>query len=210
MLKLYDYSRSSACFRVRIALNIKKQPYEIVTVHLLKEGGEQFKADYRAINPQGLVPTLQVSSTHSLTQSLAIIEYLEETFPRPALLSTDPIMRAQNRAFAQIIACDIHPLNNLRVLKYLADPFEKSEEQRKTWYLHWLELGFKSLEAMLSAHSYQGRFCFGDTPTLADIFLVPQVYNALRYQYPMVQHPLLHEIYQHCLTQTAFNKALPS
>lgn len=209
MLKLYDYSRSSACFRVRIALNIKNLPYETFTVHLLKEGGEQLKPDYRAINPQGLVPTLQISNTHYLTQSLAIIEYLEEVFPKPALLPTDPVSRAQNRAFAQIIACDIHPLNNLRVLKYLADPFERSEEQRKTWYLHWLALGFKSLETMLSAHTHQEHFCFGDTPTLADICLVPQVYNALRYEYPMDQHPLLHEIYQHCLALTAFNKALP-
>lgn len=209
MLKLYDYFRSSACFRVRIALNIKELSYESFTIHLLKEGGDQLKAAYREINPQGLVPTLQVSNTHYLTQSLAIIEYLEETFPQPALLPADPLLRAHNRAFAQTIACDIHPLNNLRVLKYLAEPFALSEEKRKMWYQHWLELGFETLEAMIKAHSHKGLFCFGETPTLADVCLVPQVYNAIHRAYPMHNHPLLHGIYQHCLTQPAFVAALP-
>lgn len=209
MLKLYDYFRSSACFRVRIALNIKNQAYETLTVHLLKEGGEQLKATYHDINPQRLIPTLQVADNTYLSQSLAIIEYLEEKFPEPPLLPIDPIKRAHNRAFAQAIACDMHPLNNLRVLKYLAHSFELSEEKRRTWTLHWLELGFESLEAMIKAHSHKGLFCFGETPTLADVCLVPQIYNATRYEYPIDKHPLLQEIYEHCLLQAPFRNALP-
>lgn len=209
MLKLYDYFRSSACFRVRIALNLKHLSYESFTVHLLKEGGEQLKAAYHEINPQSLVPTLQLSDTDYLTQSLAIIEYLEEIYPTPPLLPADPFLRAQNRAFAQIIACDIHPLNNLRVLKYLAEPFELSEEKRKVWYEHWLSLGFEALETMIKRHSNEGRFCFGKTPTVADICLIPQVYNATYRGYPMDNHPLLQAIYEHCLAQPEFAMALP-
>lgn len=210
MFKLYDYFRSSACFRVRIALNLKGQSYESLTVHLVKDGGQHLHDIYRAINPQGLVPTLEEpNSGQFIPQSIAIIEFLDETIKNSPLLPKLPIERAHVRAFAQAIACDIHPLNNLRVLKYLTSTFHISENQKTAWYQHWLQVGFEGLEKTLEASSSKGIFCFGDTPTLADICLVPQVYNALRYEYSMDKHPRLHKVYQHCLTLPAFIKALP-
>lgn len=210
MFKLYDYFRSSACFRVRIALNLKEQTYESISIHLVKDGGQQLHDAYRAINPLALVPTLEEPTHHQLlTQSLAIIEFLDETIPEPALLPQYPIERAKVRAFAQAIACDMHPLNNLRVLQYLKHNFEISDDQKNTWYQHWLKLGFDSLEKNLQSSVHKGPFCFGTTPSLADLCLVPQIYNAVRFKYSMSEHPILNGIYQHCLTLPAFINALP-
>ncbi len=203
---LYSYFRSSAAFRVRIALNLKNLDYEIRPVHLLKNGGEQFKDDYLALNPQGRVPVLVVNN-QILTQSSAIIEYLEETHPSPPLLPADPLARAYVRSLSQLIACDIHPVNNLRVLNYLKDTLDS--EHKQVWYRHWIEEGFTALEQLLRNSEYPGRFCFGDTPGMADAFLIPQVYNALRFDCDMNNFPLISDIYQHCLQETAFLSAAP-
>ncbi|MBI2792657.1 MAG: maleylacetoacetate isomerase [Gammaproteobacteria bacterium] len=209
MLKLYDYHRSSACFRVRIAMNLKNIEYEAISVHLVKDGGHQLSDSYKAINPQRLLPALQIDdSKQILTQSLSIIEYLEETCPTPALLPSDALGRAKVRAFSQIIACEIHPLNNLRVLKYLKHEFEISDEKKDAWYFHWLSAGFDAMEALLQENK-SSHFCFGTSPTIADICLVPQVYNALRFEFPMQKYPLITKINQHCLEIDAFQKALP-
>ncbi|MBS0289973.1 MAG: maleylacetoacetate isomerase [Proteobacteria bacterium] len=208
MFELYDYFRSSACYRVRIALNLKEIPYKQIPIHLVKN--EQVTAEYAALNPQKLVPTLQDPSQNIvLTQSLAIIEYLEETKPLPALLPQDPLLKAKVRAFAQIIACDIHPLNNLRVLKYLKHEIEVSDEQKTDWYFHWLRAGFKTIEMLLQQNPIKGVFCFGETPSLADICLIPQVYNALRFDFSFNHYPLIYHIYQHCQKIPAFIKAQP-
>lgn len=210
MIKLYDYFRSSASFRVRIALNLKELPYTPMEIHLVKEGGQHLQTDYAAINPQKLVPTLlDADETTALTQSLAIIEYLEEQYPTPALLPHDPLLRAQIRAFAQHIACDIHPLNNLRVLQYLTGTLQISESQKMAWYFHWLQQGFTALETLLAKQSTSHPFCFGKTPTLADICLIPQVYNARRFEFPMHEYPRLSAVNAHCLTHAAFTRALP-
>lgn len=209
MLKLYDYHRSSACFRVRIALNLKNIEYEAISVHLVKDGGHQLSDSYKAINPQQLVPALQIDdSKQILTQSLSIIEYLEEAYPTPALLPSERTARANVRAFSQIIACDIHPLNNLRVLKYIKHEFQISDEQKNAWYFHWLSAGFDAMEALLQENKSR-HFCFGSSVTLADICLVPQVYNALRFEFPMDKYPRITQINQHCLEMDAFQKALP-
>ncbi len=209
MYKLYDYFRSSASYRVRIALNLKKVNYEQISIHLLKDGGQQLKEDYKKINPQQLVPTLYIPDTHqTITQSLAIIDYLEETIPEHPLLPSDPFMRAQVRSFAQIIACDIHPVDNLRVLKYLKHHFHISDEQKSAWYLHWIEHGFNAIEQRLQAHS-QGPYCFGEAPTLADICLIPQVYNALRFEMSLNDYPRIQKIHEHANLHPAFIKALP-
>lgn len=208
MIKLYDYFRSSASFRVRIALNLKKIAYEQLSVHLVKEGGQHLQATYAAINPEKLVPCLiDNDETTALTQSLAIIEYLEEQYPTPALLPKDPLTRAKVRAFAQHIACDIHPVNNLRVLKYLTNVFQVTEAQKTTWYHHWLREGFASLEQHLRTSN--SAFCFGDSPTIADICLVPQVYNAERFEFPLADFPRIKAVNKLCLTLTAFSDALP-
>lgn len=208
MIKLYDYFRSSASFRVRIALNIKKVAYEQISVHLVNEGGQHLKSTYAEINPEKLVPCLIDSDeTTALSQSLAIIEYLEEQYPHPALLPKDPLARAKVRAFAQHIACEIHPVNNLRVLKYLAQNLQVSEEQKITWYHHWLREGFAGLEQHLRASDTP--FCFGDSPTVADICLIPQVYNAERFEFPLDDFPRIKAINKLCLTLTAFSDALP-
>ncbi len=210
MIKLYDYFRSSASFRVRIALNLKDLPYEQVEVHLVKEGGQHLQERYATINPQKLVPCLIDADKHTaLAQSLAIIEYVEEQYPAPALLPKDPLLRSEVRAFAQYIACDIHPLNNLRVLQYLTGTLQLSETQKMTWYFHWLQTGFTALESLLAAQTVRGPFCFGETPTLADICLIPQVYNALRFEFPMEDYPRLCAVNQQCLTLPAFERALP-
>ena len=203
---LYSYFRSSAAYRVRIALNLKKIDYEIRPVHLLKNGGEQYKADYLALNPQGRVPVLVVENT-ILTQSSAIIEYLEEVYPFPPLLPANAVDRAYVRSLAQIIACDIHPLNNLRVLNYLKDTL-KSEFQ-PAWRNHWMQQGFSAVEQLLQKSDARGRFCFGDIPGMADAFLIPQVYNALRFECEMKNFPLISSIYQNCLQETAFSNAAP-
>lgn len=203
---LYSYFRSSAAYRVRIALNLKNVDYQIRTVHLLKNGGEQFKADYLALNPQGRVPALVLQNT-VLTQSMAIVEYLEEVNPAPPLLPTDATARAYVRALAQIIACDIHPLNNLRVLNYLKETL--NYERKDVWYKHWIEDGFAAFEQLLHKRENRGRFCFGDKPGMADVFLIPQVYNALRFDCDMSRFPLISAIYQQCMHEAAFIKAAP-
>lgn len=210
MIKLFDYFRSSASFRVRIALNIKGLTYEQIAVHLVKEGGQHLKPQYALINPQQLVPCLvDNDESVALTQSLAIIEYIEEQYPTPPLLPSNLVMRANVRAFALHIACEIHPVNNLRVLKYLTNQLGITEEQKMIWYFHWLQLGFTALEKQLATNEYQGRFCFGDNPTLADLCLVPQVYNAQRFEFPLDDYPLIQAVNAHCLSLPAFIEALP-
>ena len=203
-MKLYSYFRSSAAYRVRIALNLKALPYETEAVHLVKN--EQQLASYRALNPSQLVPTL-LDQDQTFTQSLSILEYLEERYPAKALLPKDLVERAKVRAFAQSIACDIHPINNLRVLKYLQNDLAISNEQKTLWYRHWILEGFHSLEMQLQ-HS-NGQFCFGSQPTFADCCLIPQVYNAKRFKIDLSAFPKIESIYQHCLTRPAFLNATP-
>ncbi len=183
---LYDYFRSSAAYRVRIALNLKGVDYEQRQVNLA--AGEQKGDDYRAINPQGLVPMLEIDGNR-LTQSLSIMVYLDQTRPEPMLMPRDPADGAHVRSMALGIACDIHPLNNLRVLKYLAGPLEVPEPERDTWYAHWVTEGFSALEAMAAPRA--GTMMFGDEPTIADVCLVPQMYNARRFDVPLDAFPTL-------------------
>jgi len=204
-MKLYSYYRSSAAYRVRIALNLKGLDYETVAVNLLK--GEEQGDDYRRINPQGLVPVLEVDG-QLLAQSMAILEYLEETRPEPPLLPGDPLQRAQVRALANIVACDIHPLNNLRVLKYLATELQAEDEQKNRWYCHWIDEGFRAFEQRLQDLD-SGDYCFGNSPTLADVLLIPQVYNARRFRVDMTRYPRIERIEQHCLGLEAFARAIP-
>lgn len=208
MLKLYDYFRSSACFRVRIALNLKRIDFEAIPVHLVKNGGEQLSDAYRQINPHGLVPALQ-NGTQILTQSLAIIEYINEVYPEPPLLPSDPYERALARAFALSIAADIHPLNNLRVLNYLIEQMGISNDQKNQWYQHWIKKGLSALEHQLATADKTDTFCFGELPTIADICLVPQMYNARRFACDISAYPLLQRIDMHCQQHPAFAKAWP-
>jgi maleylacetoacetate isomerase len=182
---LYSYWRSSASYRVRMALNLKGLDHEIRPVHLVRDGGEQFADDYTALNPQQLVPTL-VDGETVITQSMAMLEYLEERLPEPALLPGDSAGRARVRAIAQAIACEIHPLNNLRVLKYLTGTAGLDENAKLAWYRHWTETGLAAVERMLD-HPDTGRFCHGDEPSLADCCLLPQVYNAERFECNIAQ-----------------------
>lgn len=205
-MKLYSYWRSSAAYRVRIALHIKQLGFETIPVHLLQDGGQQHHTDYQLLNPAQLVPVLQDDNL-SLNQSLAIIEYLEEMYPEPALLPTEAVARAQVRALALDIACDIHPLNNLRVLQYLTGPLALSEQQKLSWILHWLETGFTALEQRLTQTA--GDYCFGDQVSLADLCLVPQVYNALRFKLDLLAFPQINRIYHHCQQLAAFALAAP-
>lgn len=208
-MKLYSYFRSSASFRVRIALALKGLDYEYAPVHLLKGGGEQFRASFMAINPAALVPVLDDAGT-VLTQSLAIIEYLDETRPLPPLLPADAAGRARTRAIALAIACEIHPLNNTRVLGYLSNTLGVAEEQRNAWYRHWVETGLASVEAMLVGDPRTGVCCHGDTPTLADLCLVPQIFNAQRFAARLDHVPTLMRIHDHCLSLPAFAKSIPA
>ena len=205
-MQLYTYFRSSASYRVRIALHLKGLAFDTVPVHLLRDGGEQHGEAYRAINPAQLVPAL-VDEGLSLGQSVAIMEYLEEAYPSPALLPTDRATRAQVRAVVQTIACDIHPLNNLRVLQYLENTLGQDEATRATWYRHWITLGFEALEAQLAQTA--GAFCFGDAPTLADCCLIPQVANSRRFQTPLERFPAIVRIDAHCRSLPAFIAAAP-
>lgn len=208
MMKLYSYFRSSASFRVRIALALKGLPYDYAPIHLLREGGQQLKADYRAINADAVVPTLMVDQ-QPLIQSMAIIEYLDETHPHPPLLPGNPLERAIVRGLAQEIACEIHPLNNLRVLKYLKNELGVGDEARDTWYRHWVEQGFAALEVNLERVGRVGKFAYGDTPTLIDLCLVPQVFNANRLKVEMSRYPLISRINEACLELEAFRNAAP-
>ncbi|WP_338845151.1 maleylacetoacetate isomerase [Massilia sp. W12] len=208
-MKLYTYFRSSAAYRVRIALNLKGLQPEMIPIHLLKDGGMQLQPAYRAINPEGLVPALE-DAGQMLTQSLAIIEYLDETCPQPALLPADALGRARVRALSLSIACDIHPLNNLRILRYLSGEFQVTEEQKNAWYRHWCEVGLGALEAQLARSEATGRFCHGDTPGMADCCLVPQVFNAQRFNVDLSALPTILRINQACLELPAFEAAHPS
>lgn len=207
-MKLYSYFRSSASFRVRIALNLKSLAYDYLPIHLLRSGGEQLAPEYRELNPDALVPTL-VDGDAVLQQSLAIIEYLEETHPAPPVLPRDPVDRAYVRAVALQIACEIHPLNNLRVLKYLKHELDVSEEAKNAWYHHWIEQGFETLEARLANDSRTGKFVFGDTPTLADICIVPQVFNAQRFNVDTQRYPTIQRIHDLAMQLDAFARAAP-
>ena len=213
-LKLYTYFRSSAAFRVRIALNLKGLDVDMAPVHLLRKGGEQLGEEYRRINPEGLVPALvdeeDDNGQQVLTQSLAIVEYLDEMYPEPPLLPSAPLDRAYVRSIALAIACDIHPLNNLRVLRYLVRELKVDDEAKDAWYRHWCEEGLGALEKRISADGRAGKFCLGDTPTLADCCLVPQVFNALRFEVDMAQFPTIARIHAACSELDAFAAAHPS
>ncbi|HLT79157.1 MAG TPA: maleylacetoacetate isomerase [Ferrovibrio sp.] len=203
---LYGYFRSSAAYRVRIALNLKGLAYDHRFIHLQKN--DQLGDDFARLNPQQLVPAL-VEGDHVFTQSLAIIEYLEETHPEPALLPGDAAERARVRALALAIACDIHPLNNLRVLRYLTRDLGISEEKKDQWYRHWVETGLQAVEKLLTGSPATGRFCHGDTPTLADICLVPQVANARRFKCDLSACPTVVRIDAECAKLDAFARAAP-
>jgi maleylacetoacetate isomerase len=207
-MKLYDYFRSSAAYRVRIALNLKGiAPDERTFVHLRM--GNQRAQDYLALNPQGLVPALALDDGHVLTQSLAIIEYLDETHPAPPFLPAEPAERARVRAIALAITCEIHPLNNLRVLNYLIGTLGVSREQKDGWYKYWVDVGFEALERKLAHEKETARFCHGDAPTLADICLVPQIANARRFNIDLSPYPTLTGIEAACLALPAFAAAAP-
>ncbi|WP_426662506.1 maleylacetoacetate isomerase [Rhodanobacter aciditrophus] len=207
-LVLYGYWRSSAAYRVRIALALKGLAWESRPVHLVKDGGEQHAAGYAAMNPQQMVPTLR-DGERVLMQSLAIMEYLEETRPEPPLLPADARGRARVRALAQLVACDIHPLGNLRVLQYLERELGAGEAQRGAWSRHWIASGFAAMEAMLAGNAATGRYCHGDTPGLADACLVPQVYNARRWKLPLDDYPTIRRIDAACGELEAFRGAAP-
>jgi maleylpyruvate isomerase len=204
-VKLYSYFRSSAAYRVRIALNLKAVSYEMIPIHLQKDGGQHRSAEYRAINPLGRVPTLMLADGSLLTQSLAIIEYLNEAYPQPPLLPADPVERARVRAISQIIACDIHPLNNLGTLQYLKRALGQEQAAIDTWYHHWVLRGFEAIEAMIKP----GPYSFGAQVSLADICLVPQVYNARRLKVPLDAFPKIVAVDAACLALPAFDKARP-
>jgi maleylacetoacetate isomerase len=206
-VKLYTYFRSSAAFRVRIALNLKGLAYEPKFVHLPK--GEHRDAGYAQLNRQALLPTLDDGGT-LLNQSLAIIEYLEETHPSPALLPKDPAGRARVRSLALLIACEIHPLNNLRTLQHLKRALGQNEEQIKAWYRHWIADGLAKLEAELAQTKDTGRHCHGDAPTLADCCLVPQIFNAQRYESDLAPYPTVMRVFDACMKLDAFQRAQPS
>jgi len=207
-LDLYSYFRSSAAYRVRIALNLKDLPVNIIPIHLIKDGGQQLSPAYRSLNPDGLIPAL-VDNGAVVHQSLAIIEYLEEIHPTPALLPATPLDRAYVRALALQIACDVHPLNNMRVLKYLKR-LNIDDEARDTWYRHWIELGFAAMEIRLANDARTGDFAFGNTPTIADICIVPQVFNAKRFSVDMEPFPIISRISDNALQLAAFTNAAPA
>ena len=192
-MKLYDYYRSTASYRVRIALKLKDMPYEAIPIHLINQGGEQHLPEYQALNPQSLVPTL-IDHKHILSQSLAIIEYLEDIKPFPALLPKDRVARAH-----------VRQLNNLRVLQQLKKQFSANESQINEWYHHWLKQGFDAIERLLETYPRDTDVCYGNQVSLADICLIPQVYNATRYHFSMDNYPLINRITSYCLTIPAFD-----
>jgi maleylacetoacetate isomerase len=204
-VKLYSYYRSSAAYRVRIALNLKGIAYDTIPVHLIKDGGHNKRPEFRAVNPQMRVPVLVTPAGDTLTQSLAIIEYLDETHPQPPLLPKDPIARAKVRAAAELIACDIHPLNNTSPLRYLKRDMGQEQSAIDAWYHHWVITGFEALEAMIEP----GPFLCGKDVTLADTCLVPQVHNARRLKVPLEKFPKVVAADAACLALAAFDEARP-
>jgi maleylacetoacetate isomerase len=204
-MKLYSYFRSSAAYRARIALNLKGLDYEIVPIHLVKDGGQHKRPDYRAINPQMRVPALRLANGEVLIQSLAIIEYLEEIAPNPRLLPADPVTRAHARAIALIVACDIHPLNNSGTLAYLRGPLQQQDLAVNAWYAHWITTGLEAIEAMIAPRPY----AFGGQVTVADLCIVPQLANARRFNVPIQQFPRLLGVEAACQQLEAFDRARP-
>lgn len=207
-LVLYSYWRSSAAYRVRIALNLKQLPYETRPVHLVRDGGQQHAESYRRLNPQARVPTL-LHDGRVFRQSLAIVEYLDETWPETPLLPQDVAARARARALADVVACDIHPIGNLSVLQYLERTCGMPGEARERWSRHWIECGFAAFEALLREDASRGRFCCGDSPGLADLCLVPQVYNAHRWGVDMDVFPTIRDVHAACGELEAFRRAAP-
>ncbi len=204
-MKLYSYFRSSAAYRARIALNLKGLPYETESIHLTKGGGRQHTQEFRAINPQRRVPALALDNGEVLIQSLAIIEYLDETHPQPPLLPADPVARAKVRAIAQVIACDIHPLNNTGPLFYLKSQLKQEQDAINAWYANWVTVGFEAVEALLKP----GPYACGAQVSLADVCLVPQVANARRFNVPLERFPRIVAVDAACLKLPAFDKARP-
>lgn len=204
-MHLYNYFRSSAAFRVRIALNLKGQEYDSTSIHLTRDGGKQFEPGFRAINPQMRVPALKLDDGAILLQSLAIMEYLDEVAPQPPLLPKDPVARAQVRAVSQIIACDIHPLNNTSPLTYLRKQMKQDEDAVNAWYKHWVVAGLDAVEALIPG----GTYCFGNQVTLADICLVPQLYNARRFKVDLAKYPKTVAADAACQKLPAFEQAKP-
>ncbi|MBC3880528.1 maleylacetoacetate isomerase [Undibacterium sp. LX40W] len=210
-MKLFGYFRSSASYRVRIALNLKGLDYEQASIHLLRNGGEQFSEEYKQLNPESLVPALiDGADSVPMSQSLAMLEYIEESYPQTPLLPSNPHDRAYVRALALAIACDIHPVNNLRILKYLSGTLGVSDEQKNAWYLHWCAVGFAALEQRLANDPRRGLFCFGDRPGYADCVLIPQIFNAQRFNLDMSPYPTLMAINQRCLELPEFIAASPA
>lgn len=207
-LVLYSYWRSSAAYRVRIGLNLKGLAYDIAPIHLLRDGGEQRADDYRVTNPQQLVPVLK-HGHRMLRQSLAILEYLDEVWAAPPLLPATARGRQRVRSLAQLVACDIHPLNNLRVLQYFERDWGVPQPERDTWARHWIETGFEAFESLLADNPATSEFCDGDMPSIADCCLVPQVYNARRFGIDLAPYPTLVRIEQACLALPAFDAARP-
>jgi maleylacetoacetate isomerase len=205
-MKLYTYFRSSAAYRVRVALALKGLSYDAVRVHLMK--AEQYSAEYSAVNPQNLVPVLE-DEGQRLYQSLAIMQYIDETWPQPPLQPADRLGRARVRSLALLIACEIHPLNNPRVLNYLTGKLGVGEEQKLEWYHHWIKTGFSALEKRLAGEPQTGRYCHGDTPGFADCVLVPQMANALRFKVDLAEFPTIRRINAACLELEAFQTAAP-
>ena len=206
MITLYDYFRSSGAYRVRIVLNLKQIDYQLKEVHLVNNGGEQHHPVYKKLNPQELVPTL-VDDDFVLSQSMAIIDYLEAKYPQPSLFYGDLQQHAKIQALANIVACDIHPLNNLRVLQYLKNILNISDAEKQTWYAHWIDLNFKAIEQQVEVN---GPYCFGKQITLADVCLIPQVFNANRFNCEMTAFPKINRVYDACLQHAAFAKADPN
>ncbi|BAZ37107.1 putative maleylacetoacetate isomerase [Calothrix sp. NIES-4101] len=208
MLELYSYYRSTASYRVRIALELKKIPYKYKSVYKLRKNDPIFTEEYSKINPQKLVPTLIDGNAH-ISQSLAIIEYLEECYPQPSLLPNDALSRAYVRQIALLIACDIHPLSVMRIRRYFTSNMSLNFAQKMLWYRHWVNEGLQALEEIMSNSKLRGSFCCGDEPTIADAFLIPQVYNAERFQCSLEPYPIIRQIYNICLNQPAFIAAQP-
>lgn len=204
---LYDYPKSTAAYRVRITMALKGLDYERREVGLIKDGGEQHQPDFRALNPQGRVPALVLEDGRVITQSLSILSYLDALEPTPALLPSDPVLAAQVSAFALTVACDIHPLNNLSVLQYLKRELHVTDQQKLDWYHHWVREGFSALERQLQDTA--GDFCFGGQLSLADVCLIPQVFNANRFQCDMTPYPVITHINAHCLALAAFSDTAP-